>query len=65
MQFSNRAWVARITMLTQWHEWFAWRPVRVAPGDYRWLEMVERKGGYDHSRRTGRRRPWRWEYRAA
>lgn len=36
---------------TKWHPWFAWYPVEVAEGDYRWLEYVERKldevYGYD------------------
>lgn len=45
----------------EWHRWFAWRPVRVASRDCRWLEGVER------------RRRWvrglfefytEWEYRA-
>lgn len=26
-----------------WHRWFAWRPVRVASHDCRWLEWVERR----------------------
>lgn len=26
-----------------WHEWYAWRPVKVARGDCRWLEVVERR----------------------
>lgn len=26
-----------------WHEWFAWYPVRVGRRDCRWLEKVERK----------------------
>ena len=24
-----------------WHDWFAWYPVRIGPGDCRWLETVE------------------------
>lgn len=44
----------------KWHKWFAWRPVRVASGDCRWLETLERKGKftamyYDIC--------WDWEYR--
>lgn len=27
----------------KWHKWFAWRPVRVGAGDWRWLEVVMRK----------------------
>lgn len=42
----------------QWHDWFAWRPVRVEYGGCRWLETVERRG----SRWLG---SWLdWEYRA-
>lgn len=39
----------------EWHDWFAWHPVRVATGDCRWLETVERriereyKHGWGHS----------------
>lgn len=32
---SHPAWAA-------WRRWFAWYPVEIAPGDYRWLEVVER-----------------------
>jgi hypothetical protein len=28
-----------------WVDWFAWYPVRVAPGDCRWLEKVEVRAG--------------------
>lgn len=27
----------------KWHKWFAWHPVRLGPGDCRWLEYVERR----------------------
>ena len=27
----------------RWGRWFAWFPVEVNPGDYRWLECVERR----------------------
>jgi hypothetical protein len=29
--------------LGEWHPWFAWYPVRIAPGDCRWLEFVARR----------------------
>jgi len=34
----------------QWHDWFAWYPVRVGKHDCRWLETVERKAraGWGH-----------------
>lgn len=28
---------------SKWHPWFAWYPVRVGPGDCRWLETVYRR----------------------
>lgn len=31
---------------SDWHEWFAWYPVRVGHRDCRWLERVERKRSY-------------------
>ena len=48
-----------------WHRWFAWHPVRVGMGDWRWLEVVDRCG----ERRliaNGDGQPewfWDWEYR--
>jgi hypothetical protein len=27
----------------EWHSWFAWHPVNVAPGVCVWLEVVNRK----------------------
>lgn len=33
----------RISRLGQWHNWYAWRPVRVGKNDWRWLEFVDRK----------------------
>jgi hypothetical protein len=49
-----------------WHDWFAWHPVRTLAGDYVWLERVLRKG-----RRAlianGDGQPeytWEWEYQA-
>lgn len=36
----------KIAAKEQWHIWFAWFPVRVTPGDCRWLEKVKRKGEY-------------------
>lgn len=48
--------------LSNWHKWFAWYPVLVAPHDCRWLELVERKGTYwCISYCSG----WEWVYRAA
>lgn len=33
----------KLDRLGAWHDWFAWRPVKVAPHDCRWLETVERR----------------------
>jgi len=30
--------------LLQWHDHFAWSPVRVGNREHRWLETVERRG---------------------
>jgi len=44
MRFSCRlSYEARRKLKYQWHEWFAWHPVRVVPTECRWLEIVERK----------------------
>lgn len=45
----------------EWHLWFAWRPVRVASGECRWLEYVERKGSFWC---TYSGSGWDYEYRA-
>ena len=29
--------------LSQWHLWFAWRPVRLADGRFAWLEWIDRR----------------------
>ena len=34
---------AELALLSEWHPWFAWAPVRVSSGDCRWLEWIERK----------------------
>jgi hypothetical protein len=36
-------WQEKLEAREQWHRWFAWRPVRVATRDCRWLEYIERK----------------------
>lgn len=47
---------------TDWHGWFAWRPVRLGPSDCRWLEVVFRRGTYVNA---GFGKEWAgWEYRA-
>ena len=39
---------------TEWHQWFAWRPVRLKPGDGSaqpvvWLEWIERRIEWEDS----------------
>lgn len=46
-----------------WHKWFAWRPIRLASHDCRWLEIVYRKGEYYYNWDGGR--GWDWEYKSA
>lgn len=45
----------------EWHRKFAWWPVQVAPGDCRWLEVVQRKGRVERGYECYR---WVYEYRA-
>lgn len=36
--------------MKRWKSWFAWRPVRLSTGAWRWLTVIERRyaGGEDH-----------------
>jgi hypothetical protein len=36
--------IDRMRIMEDWHEWFAWCPVRISPNQLAWLETVERKG---------------------
>jgi hypothetical protein len=51
-----------IARLRNWHEYFTLLPKRIASGDCRWLEWVERKGTWNGGYRdeTGF---WSWDYR--
>ena len=55
---TDEQWLAEQARLENWHRWWAWRPVHVHQNEYRWLEMVERKG----FKFAGE--PWGWDYRA-
>ena len=44
LEAKNAKYCARVKYLTNWHEHFAWLPVRVSDTDCRWLEKVLRKG---------------------
>ena len=56
----GETWLEKRKRLAQWHSWFAWYPVRVAPHDCRWLEKVQRKGSYWACYGDA---GWSWEYR--
>lgn len=41
---TRRAWAKmHHALISEWHSWFAWWPVRVGECDCRWLERVERR----------------------
>lgn len=62
MRFNcGRSAVERQKAKEQWHLWFAWRPVRIAPGDCRWLERVQREGTFWITTCAS---GWDYEYRA-
>jgi len=61
MKFNcGESWEYEKLRLENWHEWFAWRPVRVGNRDCRWLEKVQRKGKYTY---YGIDSCWLWEYK--
>ena len=42
MRWASESWETRKRRLTDWHPWFAWRPVQA--GEHKaWLEWVERR----------------------
>lgn len=51
-----------ICRYSNWHNYFAWVPIRVGHKDCRWLEWIERKGRAFEAPLNGVR--WNWEYRA-
>lgn len=58
--YSMRTWKVKKAQLTEWHRWFAWRPIFVTSGDVEqllWLETVWRKGRCDPWYE------WPWEYK--
>lgn len=50
-------------MLCEWHPYFAWLPTRVAAGDCRWLETIERRR-FRYSNGGFSSLPNLWDYRA-
>ena len=53
---------ARYARLTDWHRWFAWRPVHVEGIGCVWLEWIERRG--DFWQGGAGDSGWDWNYRA-
>lgn len=44
----------------RWHDWFAWRPVRLETKQCVWLEPIQRKGDFHCWGADSR---WTFEYR--
>lgn len=54
------SWWEKHLAKKEWHLFFALWPRRIAKGDCRWLETIERKGEFmSHCGCSG----WTWEYR--
>jgi hypothetical protein len=54
--------LAYMAFIRQWHTKFAWWPIKLAHGDCRWLETIERRRVEVNSMYYGW--DWKWEYRA-
>lgn len=63
MRIRGRFWRAkdRHDVLSNWHRWFAWYPVRLGEFEVRWLEWVDRRGTYH----TGGGMECWWSFRYA
>lgn len=53
----GETWSEKFERITNWHEWYAWHPVRVGYRDCRWLEKVQRKVDYTYAGKV-------WKYKA-
>jgi hypothetical protein len=56
----------RIPDRTQWHPWWAWRPVKTSTGVWAWCEDVRRRWNFDlnpwvHSGYSGTDGGWEYE----
>ena len=58
----GKYWFAYSQCKLFWHEWFAWYPVMVKPGDRRWLEWMDQRARYIHSNDEDLD-TWIYEYR--
>ena len=50
---------AKVEIMENWHDHFAWWPIKMGPGDCRWLETVERRYSIWHSVLGGLRPQYR------
>ena len=50
---------AKVETMENWHDHFAWWPVKMGPGDCRWLETVQRRYYIWHSELGGIRPQFR------
>lgn len=53
----------RVIKKTDWHFWFAWRPVRINETELIWLERVERQLIVDDEGNWAGGTTTHWEYR--
>ncbi len=60
MKFRRSSQKERDVKKKDWHLWFAWYPISVGEHDYRWFEMVERKGVFLAGLEINN---WSWQYR--
>lgn len=48
MRIKSETCAQRRERLAQWHEWFAWHPIKAECGTIVWLERVRRKKTIRH-----------------
>ena len=56
-------WEEKRDARKEWHDWFAWYPVRIGSNHCRWLETVERKGTFRRKQWCEYEDFWIYEYR--
>lgn len=64
MKFSTETLDHKRERLEAWHDFFAIVPREVAPGDFRFLELIERRGEYITPKGPPVGSFWRWKYRS-
>ena len=58
----KEAWQEDFDKLQEWHEWFAWYPVKIEKNTCVWLEKIQRKGTYMYWGVLDAN--WFWQYKA-